>query len=149
LPEYPRINYGKKRRATLPLLPPLVSALRELRDSRKNPAGQVFHYRVPMMARFRADLEAAGIPFKDSLGRRVDFYALRKTFCTVMHRKGVPIRVAQELMRHSDPRLTGEVYTDTSALPLFEELRKVTVSTPSLLASQKLVVLGVKQGKAV
>jgi integrase len=138
-----------KRRATLPLLAPLVIALRELRESRKNPVGQVFHYRVPRMARFRADLEAAKIPFKDSLGRRIDFHALRKTFCTVMHRKGVPMRVAQELMRHSDPRLTGEVYTDTSALPLFEELRKVTVSTPSLLASQKPVILGVKQGKTV
>jgi hypothetical protein len=66
-----------------------------------------------------------------------------------MHRKGVPMRVAQELMRHSAPRLTGEVYTDTSSLPLFEELRKVTVSTPSPLASQKPVILGVKQGETV
>lgn len=138
-----------KRRATLPLLPPLVAALRELRASKKNPVGKVFHYRVPMMARFRADLEAAGIPFEDSLGRRVDFHALRKTFCTVMHRKGVPMRVAQELMRHSDPRLTGEVYTDTSALPLFEELRKVTAPTPSHIASQKPVILGGEQAKAV
>jgi hypothetical protein len=48
-----------------------------------------------------------------------------------------PLVVAQELMRHSDPRLTGEVRTDTSAFPLFEELRKVAPSAPSLIASQK------------
>ena len=55
------------------------------------------------------------IPFEDTLGRRVDLHALRQTFCTVMHRKGVSMRVAQELMRYSDSRLTGEVYTDTRA----------------------------------
>jgi integrase len=139
-----------KRRAILPLLPPLVKALRELREFRGgNPSGKVFHYMVPMMARFRADLDAAGIPFEDELGRRVDFHALRKTFCTVLQRRGVTMRTAQELMRHSDPRLTGDVYTDATALPLFEELRKASASAPSLLASQKRGKRGLKEAKAV
>jgi integrase len=136
-----------KKRATLPLDPQLVVALRDLRDAKSNAVGKVFHYRVPMMATFRADLATAGILFEDTLGRRVDFHALRKTFCTKLHRNGVPMRVAQELMRHSDPRLTGEVYTDTSALPLFEEMRKLASSTPSLRASQKPVKRGLNGGK--
>jgi len=126
-----------KNRATLPLLPPLVEALRDLRDSKSSAVGKVFHYRVPMMATFRDDLETAGIPFEDTLGRRVDFHALRKTFCTVLQRSGVFMRSAQELMRHRDPRLTNENYTDTTVIPLFDELRKASASVPSLLASQK------------
>ena len=133
-----------KRRAILPLLPPLVVALRELREKRGNPSGKVFHYLVPMMARFRADLAAAGIPFQDELGRRVDFHALRKTFCTVLQRRGVTMRTAQELMRHCDPRQTGEVYTDATALPLLDELRKASASVPSLPASRKVGKRGQK-----
>ena len=32
---------------------------------------------------------------------------------------GVSQRMAQELMRHSDPRLTADIYTDVTMLPTF------------------------------
>ena len=51
-------------------------------------------------------------------GRFSDFHALRYTFNTWLHTNGVPQRMAQELMRHSDRRLTDQVYLDSSLLPL-------------------------------
>ena len=38
---------------------------------------------------------------------------------------GVPPRMAQELMRHSDRRLTDQVYLDTALLPLQETMRSI------------------------
>src|SRR5262249_31702498 len=57
------------------------------------------------------DLKAAGIPVRDANGLVVDVHALRHTFGTMLARGGVTPRRAQELMRHSDPRLTSNVYT--------------------------------------
>jgi Phage integrase family len=58
------------------------------------------------------DLKAAGIPKVDERGRILDIHALRHTFDTLLAKGGVSQRVAQELMRHSDPRMTANVYTD-------------------------------------
>jgi len=54
-----------------------------------------------------------------------DFHALRYTFNTWLQTNGVPPRMAQELMRHSDRRLTDQVYLDTSLLPLQETMRSI------------------------
>ena len=61
------------------------------------------------------DWQAAGILVVDK-GIRVDFHSFRKTFCTMMFKCGVSQRVAQEAMRHSEARLTNQVYTDCSQL---------------------------------
>ncbi|MFH1499913.1 MAG: site-specific integrase [Verrucomicrobiota bacterium] len=134
-----------KRGATLPLLPPLATALRDLKAKKGgNPVGRVFHYRIPRMPTLRRDLDRLGIPYVDSIGRRFDFHAFRKTFCTILHRMGVPMRVAQELMRHSDARLTMEVYTDANALPLFQEMAKITAPSCSPIGSPQSGILGVR-----
>ena len=59
----------------------------------------------------RGDLEAAGIPYQDDEGRFLDFHALRHTFGTNLAKAGVPPKVAQELMRHSDVKLTLNTYS--------------------------------------
>ena len=59
----------------------------------------------------RADLAVAGIPFRDSAGRVVDFHALRHTYITNVVRSGASVKVCQELARHSDPKLTLGIYT--------------------------------------
>ena len=48
---------------------------------------------------------------------RAEFHALRKTFGTLMQLAGVNPRTAQELMRHSDSKLTMQIYTDSNLLP--------------------------------
>ena len=62
------------------------------------------------------DLKAAGISKKDSRGRTVDIHALRHTFGTMLSAAGVKPRTAQEVMRHSDIKLTMNVYTDPALL---------------------------------
>jgi len=59
----------------------------------------------------RVDLAAAGIPGEDLSGRRVDLHALRHTFATRLEAAGVSLTRAQDLLRHSDPRLTAGIYT--------------------------------------
>jgi len=59
----------------------------------------------------RIDLKAAGIPYQDREGRFLDFRSLRHTFGTNLAKAGVQPKVAQELMRHSDVKLTLNTYS--------------------------------------
>jgi integrase len=59
----------------------------------------------------RVDLDAAGIAYADEDGRVCDFHALRHSYVTLLSRSGVAPKMAQELARHSDIRLTMNVYT--------------------------------------
>lgn len=65
---------------------------------------------------FNRDLKAAGIAKEDDRGRTLDVHALRTTFGTLLSRGGVPLRTAQAAMRHSDPSLTANIYTDPRLL---------------------------------
>ena len=58
---------------------------------------------APML---RADLEAAGIESTDKAGRVVDFHSLRHGYVSRIVDGGASVKEAQELARHSDPRLT-------------------------------------------
>lgn len=57
----------------------------------------------------REDSEAAGIERETAAGV-VDFHALRHTLNTHFARDGVSLGERQSLMRHSDPKLTANVY---------------------------------------
>jgi len=72
------------------------------------------------------DLAAAGIPKRDVRGRVVDVHALRHTFGTNLCRAGVPLRTAQAAMRHSDPKLTANVYTDPALLDVAGAVDKLS-----------------------
>jgi hypothetical protein len=65
---------------------------------------------------FNRDLKAAGITKRDERDRTLDVHALRTTFGTLLSRGGVPLRTAQAAMRHADPSLTANVYTDPKLL---------------------------------
>ena len=52
------------------------------------------------------DLRAAGMEYKNLFGF-ADFHALRHSFGTLGAKAGVNMRTLQELMRHSDPKLTA------------------------------------------
>jgi len=62
------------------------------------------------------DLAAAGIPKKDEMDRVVDVHALRKSFVTHLRMQGVEVEDAQRLARHSDVKLTQDIYTDYEKL---------------------------------
>ena len=59
-----------------------------------------------------------------------DFHSLRHTFCTILHRAGVPQREAMELMRHNDPRLTANTYADASLFSLRAAVEKLPFPSP-------------------
>jgi len=55
--------------------------------------------------------ESGFLAREDAEGRVVDFHALRATYVTMLVKGGASVKEAQELARHSDPRLTMNVYT--------------------------------------
>lgn len=111
-----------KREACLFLRPEVVAALRSIKEKTAKPADYVFRYRVPRISTLWRDLAAAGIPEMDEQGRRVDFHSLRVTFGTNLSASGAHPRVAMEMMRHSDLKLTMRIYTDVAQLPVAQAL---------------------------
>ena len=57
-----------------------------------------------------ADLEAAGIPYRDASDRVADFHALRHSYITALAMSNAPVKVVQSLARHSTPTLTLGIY---------------------------------------
>lgn len=58
---------------------------------------------------------------------------VRLTFNTYLAVNRVDERIASILMRHSDPRLTRQVYTDEKQLPIYESIKDL----PSLSETKK------------
>jgi integrase len=127
--------------ACLPLHTSLAAALKAYRPAKAIAGDFALKDLVPSAKLFNTHLIAAQIPKKDGQGRVMDFHSLRHTFCTNLHIAGVSQREAMELMRHSDPRLTANTYTDASLLTLKTAVEKLTVS-PSQIASQKMCAAG-------
>ena len=66
---------------------------------------------------------------RDSEGRVVDFHALRATFITMLVKSGASVKEAQELARHSDPKLTMNVYTKLGVHDLAGALDRLPTAT--------------------
>jgi integrase len=111
----------------VPLRSDLIGILRRQVEGRK-PTDPVFEIPTDLIKRFHADCKRAGIKHRDDRGLVVDVHSLRTTFGTWLSRSGVPPRVAQQLMRHSDIHLTMEVYTD----PKLFDLQGAVEAIPSV-----------------
>ena len=111
--------------SSIPLRADLVVELREwIAEKRAGFSGSDDEFqRLPLFAVpasllkvLNRDLKAAGIPKTDERGRVVDVHAMRMTLATMLNNAGVAPRTAQEIMRHSDIRLTMATYTDAKLL---------------------------------
>ena len=109
----------------IPMTKELEKELLKHRPKTYRPNHPVFPKGVPRARTLRLDLEKAGIPYQDEMGRYADFHSLRYTWGTYLQRNGVNSRVAMELMRHSDRKLTDKIYTDSNLLPLGEVVRNL------------------------
>lgn len=121
-----------RRQDTLPLHPALLTELQTWLQG-KPPAARLWpgkwalQYEAGLM--LQADLEAAGVPYRTRAGV-ADFHALRHTYVTRVIRSGASTKEAQRLARHSDVRLTLDLYThlelaeDRAALGRVPELPK-------------------------
>ena len=138
---HPRAVFHRKeckvRRTALPLK--VAEALRRCRLGDVAPHGLVFKRLIPEMNRFRADLAAAGIAYVDEKGQCADFHSLRKTFATELAKSQLPLRVAMELMRHSDPNLTTKIYTDAGLLPTSDAVGALPMFNDTQIDTQKVV----------
>ncbi len=121
------------RDAEQPLPDFFTEALLAFKPEDAEPTDKIFN--VPSMDVYKSDLNRAGIMYKDAHGNRRDFHAMRKLFNTLLQLQGTVPRLAQELMRHSDIKLTMGVYTDTRMLP-----KHAAVNTlPNFLSVHKTV----------
>jgi integrase len=127
------VNKNRKEQS-LPLHHDLAKALQQQKPANGKADDLVLVNGVPNMDEVRTDLEKAGIPFLDERGRRIDYHALRTTFITRLSTMKVHPRVAMELARHSDMRLTMKTYTDVGQLPL----REVMDSLPGFSSDSRI-----------
>jgi len=118
------VNKNRKEQA-LPLHPELVKALENKKPANSKTDSLVLPNGVPKMKEVRQDLAKASIPFLDERGRRMDYHALRTTFVTRLSINKVHPRLAMELARHSDLKLTMKNYTDAGQLPLREVIESL------------------------
>lgn len=70
----------------------------------------------------QADLKFAGVPYRTTQGD-ADFHSLRMTCNVILGQAGVPARLRQLFMRHSDIRLTMATYDDEAFLDLEAAVR--------------------------
>jgi integrase len=135
----PRDAADSKRRRddVLPLRTDLVQELRRHLGDRPTDA-PAFHVppRQHVAEVFRADVEAAGLPYKDASGKVGDFHSLRHTFITNLASGGVHPSIAQALARHSTITLTMDRYThrhagdETAALEVLPDLKAEPAAPP-------------------
>jgi integrase len=132
-----------------PLPPRIAAALRQCRPVNVAPHNLVLKRLIPRMNRFRADLAAAGIPYIDAKSEYADFHGLRTTFGTELAKSRLPVRVAMELLRHSDVKLTTKIYTDAGMLPIWDAVEALPMFSDTQIDTQKLVAKGQSESAAV
>jgi integrase len=86
------------------------------RATGKTGTDRVFRVPAELVKILKRDLALAGIAYRDEQGKTLDIHALRHTTATFLSRARVPPSVAQRIMRHSDIKLTLQVYTDVQQL---------------------------------
>jgi integrase len=107
-----------KRGAKLPLHPALAEAIQASLAEREAANGgplpmdaPLFNVPPALSKIFNRDIILARIEKRDALGRVADVHCLRHTHASLLALVGVSPSVAQKSMRHSDVKLTMDVYT--------------------------------------
>jgi integrase len=107
------------------LHPEIVEELRRCKPVGAKPSDPVLTGKMlPSIWKVKRDLEKAGIPYEEN-GRRADFHSLRHTLATNLARQNVAPRIAMQILRHSDIRLTMNTYTDETLLPTADAIGKM------------------------
>jgi integrase len=117
-----------KQKAKIPLRADLVAELQSwINDTGRKGNNKIFS--IPPSSQtnriFRKDLRKAGIPYCDEMGRYFDFHALRKCTESYLRQARIDPSVSKLYMRHSDIRLTMEIYNDELLLDLTEAMNAI------------------------
>lgn len=130
-----RAETTKAKRADVLPLRQDVATLLQVARGEAGDADRVFRS-LPSMDSHKRYLAKAGIAYEDEQGRRADFNALRHTFGSMLAKAGIAPRVAMALMRHTDMRLTMNVYTDPRIFDLagaVEKLPDIVMAEPEAM----------------
>jgi len=114
-------NEKSGKGSQIPLGEELSGLLREFSDN-KLPNSHILRVPPRTSDMLKIDLQAADIEFKTETGQ-ADFHALRHTFGTMLAVSGTTPQIAQKLMRHSDPKLTQNIYTHLSTNELRDGMK--------------------------
>ncbi len=122
-----------KKSMRFPLAPGVAAALRGYLPGK--PAGAAvwpggWHKHAAKM--LRVDLAAANVPYivqGPNGAEYADFHALRHTFCSAMAAAGTGAKELQTLARHSDPRLTFNLYTHARTGELAKSIGRLVIPT--------------------
>jgi integrase len=122
-------DYTKNgKTAGQPICPALADLLRPWLKG-KAPVEPVFVMDRDQIARMlRMDLKAAGVRESESY----DFHCLRRFYITAVVKSGCSLKVAQELARHSDPKLTLKTYSHLTVHDLAKGLGILVHTLPTL-----------------
>ena len=127
------------KQAIIGLHEDVVTELRKLQTKRRSSANdRIFAALMPSMDTFKADLKEANIEFINAKNQRADFHSLRHTLATNLALSGTAPRVAMEIMRHSDIRLTSKTYTDAGLLPITDAVAKLPSFTDSSVKNSQI-----------
>ena len=88
-----------------------------IKETGKGSDDALFHVPQASVRIMQKDLKLAGIPYRTSQGD-ADFHSLRMSSNVMLGQAGIPARVRQLFMRHSDIRLTMATYDDEPFLDL-------------------------------
>jgi integrase len=123
-------------------LPPSLAAELQPWLASKAPGSPVLGLPEKTAVMLHADLRRCGIEPVDAQGRVVDTHSLRHGYGTALARAGVPIKVAQTLLRHSDPKLTMNVYAHLSAFDLHGAIADALPDLTTAPPSERVVMTG-------
>ena len=106
-----KAGFSKHRREdTQPIRRELAELLKVFLKGK--PCGQpVFGVPEKTYKLMQADCRAAGVAYCDQEGRYADFHAWRHSFVSALAKANVGVKLAQMLARHSDPKLTLNIYS--------------------------------------
>lgn len=125
------IRRGKaKRTDVIPLHPDLLALLQEERPAACRHDTKLFPELVTNKTR-KLDFDRAKIPPIDSRGLRADLHSTRMTLHTMLALGGVPVQVAQRLLRHADYRTTQKHYFHIDAATTGTALRALPPMRPT------------------
>lgn len=120
----------KRRRATpIEVVPAVLALVKQVAD--KTPGPHVFGG-FPLKNYFDRILKLAGLTKVDVLGEKLTAHSFRHTYGTIQAESGVNSFVLQNLMRHTDPRMTSR-YTQRA-------LKGATVINPANILTQSLML---------
>ncbi len=131
-----RAEIAKNRKDDIAVLKPeTLKAIQELKALR--PDTEYITGNLTRMCYMLKDWEKANIEYIDKNGYIADFHSLRKTFCTFLQKAGVAPRIVQEAMRHSDPKLTSQTYTDAKQFNMSQAINQIPTLEISNLGAVK------------